>query len=1299
MLNVSSAVKQAYQSGSPNVYTKLVIDGTEYTSRNLVAGSVSITESLCSLETFDLSSVEKNELEFSLFNETQAISDLLGKTVVATHVLTLPNNTVVNIPLGTYTIATSEYVRDYIIRCKCYDVMNSFDKIIDDWWNTQVTFPITLRNLVTALFTEVGVTYDIPTTFNNSSFTITTRNSFFENVKASDLLGQIQEIVGGFFKADRYGTVRLLAPSSSEALQPHISLYPSTGLYPSEGNIGYGSNSKTSRYEYQNILGELTIADYTVDAVTKLQIRGTEEDVGIIVGTGTNTYVIQGNVLLLNLSDDASSRALANNILNAVKVVTYVPFTGNFTAQPYVEVGDYAVVVSYKGLKATSPILYRRLSGQNLAVDSFVAKGSNKRQIVTKVNKQIKVLNQKTHEVSETVDGLTRTVTNINTELNGEGGVVATVTTHSTQIQQNADAITLRATKTEAQQYANDAEAAAKSYADSLVAGELTVFYRATQPTSTESKENDLWINTADGNALYRYDGTSWLSIQDSDIQTALVNAATAQSTADGKIKTFAQTTPPTASDIGDLWVDTDDNNKLHRWSGSAWVAYTDASALQAFLNDTYATDKSNLQNQIDGKAETWYQSTNPATAWTTTALKDAHVGDLWYNTTNQTTWYYQKSGSTYDWVQQNIPSSVFDEIDGKAQIFTSQPTPPYNAGDLWFVGTNGDILTCVTPKTTGQSYAQSDWEKKNKYTDDTVANAANGLAQSALNTANSKITTYYQTTSPATANTGDLWIDTDDSNKLYRYDGTSWASVRDSGIQTALTNAATAQATADGKIVTFAQSTQPTATDIGDLWIDTGNNNKMYRWDGTTWNSTLTGNSIVSLINLDSSGVQISGSKVNIDTTTLNLTFGSQNSSVTIQSTTNNDGVLFTGSGKVNFETNGEFYAKNYDSSNHIANSTRLAVDGTTNSAFIKNRFNNLSANVFQLTSTSTDHSIWYYNYQIGQSSANANNMVLQAGSSNYRAMIHNFNFEYINSTSNASVLANRLSLYSTSGSNEASLENYSVGTSAGASVQQNVVLLIHNKTDLKNSIEVNNYDTNHILRNSLYLYYPANSPTEQSAELYNKNANGKRTNSVQLKFDVNGAPFLGIRNYEKDSSSVEYVSTVFNMWQNVGVGSNSFAIYNNKKNSTTSDQTYNANLIDGWSRSDWSQNAIRLKNNHWNGTEANMIEMASTNDSSYLLIRNKDDSGNIKTCVDMNSDGSLLIQTNTGGVSKIKVNTNGNMDVLANNVLVLGTTSSTGGLSVKTQQWNSSLKQGYVYWYQNPNDGVYYLASDSIS
>lgn len=102
--------------------------------------------------------------------------------------------------------------------------------------------------------------------------------------------------------------------------------------------------------------------------------------------------------------------------------------------------------------------------------------------------------------------------------------------------------------------------------------------------------------------------------------------------------------------------------------------------------------------------------------------------------------------------------------------------------------------------------------------------------------TADGKIDTFYQTTMPVGASIGDLWFDTDDSNKLYRHDGTTFILARDAGIANAITAAAGAQATADGKVTTFYQASAPTAEGVGDLWVETDAQNALWRWSGSAW-------------------------------------------------------------------------------------------------------------------------------------------------------------------------------------------------------------------------------------------------------------------------------------------------------------------------------------------------------------------------------------------------------------------------------------------------------------------------------
>ena len=253
---------------------------------------------------------------------------------------------------------------------------------------------------------------------------------------------------------------------------------------------------------------------------------------------------------------------------------------------------------------------------------------------------------------------------------------------------------------------------------NTALGSKITTYYQASAPSS--ANKGDLWIDTDDGNKLHRYSGSAWVAVQDTGIQTAITAAGDAQATADSKIITFAQASQPTATDVGDLWIDTDANNKMYRWSGTQWVAYTDTSALQTWINGAYASTIQTIKGQIDGKAETYHQSADPSDNWTSSEYT-AHTGDLWYDTSDGTTYYW--NGAV--WVSQDVPDEVFDAIDGKAQIFVSTPTTPYNVGDLWFNSATSDIMTCVTARPSG-NYTASDWQKRNKYTDDTAVTTLN---------------------------------------------------------------------------------------------------------------------------------------------------------------------------------------------------------------------------------------------------------------------------------------------------------------------------------------------------------------------------------------------------------------------------------------------------------------------------------------------------------------------------------------------------------------------------------------------
>lgn len=155
---------------------------------------------------------------------------------------------------------------------------------------------------------------------------------------------------------------------------------------------------------------------------------------------------------------------------------------------------------------------------------------------------------------------------------------------------------------------------------------------------------------------------------------------------------------------------------------------------------ETVTKSVADLQNQIDGQIETFYYDYEPtlknipASDWTTEDDKTKHEGDLFYWKSKGYAYRFFKDGDTWKWqlvqdtdVTKALQTASFAQstADSKCRVFLTQPTPPYDTGDMWNQGQNGDILTCVVARADGASYVETDWQKLNKYTDDETANKA----------------------------------------------------------------------------------------------------------------------------------------------------------------------------------------------------------------------------------------------------------------------------------------------------------------------------------------------------------------------------------------------------------------------------------------------------------------------------------------------------------------------------------------------------------------------------------------------
>lgn len=255
-------------------------------------------------------------------------------------------------------------------------------------------------------------------------------------------------------------------------------------------------------------------------------------------------------------------------------------------------------------------------------------------------------------------------------------------------------------------------------------------------------------------NHSYRWTGTTWIQIKDADFDKAMKaakaaddKAGAAGDLADSKRRIFySDTTPTEPFDKGDLWIKrVGDKTETWVYNGTDWVK-SDDKALNDFKN-AINEELAGIKGQLDGKAETWYQVDDPSTDWTD---KASHEGDIWYNTTNGTTNYWNGSA----WEKMDIPKDVFDTIDGKSSIFvdsyvdakagTGVISKGYKERDLWILPEDatvngvkyykGDMLTAVSKNT---NFDETNWKKKVRYVGPTELNKAIDVVNEKINTIN----------------------------------------------------------------------------------------------------------------------------------------------------------------------------------------------------------------------------------------------------------------------------------------------------------------------------------------------------------------------------------------------------------------------------------------------------------------------------------------------------------------------------------------------------------------------------------
>jgi hypothetical protein len=404
------------------------------TNTELHEDKFELSESLCSEKELKFGACEASVVKFTISNIFQSLK---GKWIT---VKITPKGADAPYQIGRYKVYSDKPTADR----KCRDV-EAYDALYDvlnadmaAWYNS-LTFPMTLKAFRDAFFQHFGIEQEEISLVNDNmavekTISITASSSdgnvIGEALSGKTVLSCICELNGCFGHIGRDGKFHYISlDQEMQGLYPRNDLYPADDLYPRDPHSQPIGRSFYISAKYE---------DYLVKSIDKLQINEKENDIGVIVGTGSNGYNIEGNFLVYGKGSD-ELRGIANNVFGKIKNLVYRPYSADCKGNPCLEVGN-SIRFNTKYELIETYILKRTLKGIQALRDTISADGEEYRtENANSVHKDILQLKGKSNVLERTIEETKSTITDV------EKGL-------QSQITQNAESITMevkRATQAE----------------------------------------------------------------------------------------------------------------------------------------------------------------------------------------------------------------------------------------------------------------------------------------------------------------------------------------------------------------------------------------------------------------------------------------------------------------------------------------------------------------------------------------------------------------------------------------------------------------------------------------------------------------------------------------------------------------------------------------------------------------------------------------------------------------------------------------------------------------------------------
>lgn len=263
-----------------------------------------------------------------------------------------------------------------------YDRVSWLDKDLTDWLLSLEGWPYTVENFSDMVCHECGLQI-VPVSILNGSYPI---QRFAGNgITGRKLLQWVAQISATFCRATADGYIEFAWYRQSTAI-----IAPS-GTFSAK------------------------LSDYQTATIDRVQIRLSEDDIGVIYPDVAGvTYPITGNYLLTN-SDPAALEAVAENIYDIIKSISYTPGTVTMLHNPDIRAGDIITVLDRNGKMARLYVMSKTIKRQK---DILECTGSPSRESSTVVHEEsFKAVNAKMMEIRRDVSGLNLKVSEAGTRI------------------------------------------------------------------------------------------------------------------------------------------------------------------------------------------------------------------------------------------------------------------------------------------------------------------------------------------------------------------------------------------------------------------------------------------------------------------------------------------------------------------------------------------------------------------------------------------------------------------------------------------------------------------------------------------------------------------------------------------------------------------------------------------------------------------------------------------------------------------------------------------------------------------